>query len=67
MSELKVAEGISGMWFYHLSKHDHCLKALCGAKTMPTGVPKSSWGFRGHLNERYCKECERLAGQEQTP
>lgn len=57
----KVSEGIHGTWFYHLSTNEHSTLGLCGARTMHTSVPLSAWGGVGHLNERYCKECEKLA------
>lgn len=57
---LVIVEGISGTWFYHWAPKDRYVKALCGAQTMTTNCPPESWGFVGHLKERYCKECERL-------
>jgi hypothetical protein len=59
--ELKVAEGISGTWFYHLSCDEYSTRALCGERTMLTGVPLSAWGKRGHLNERWCDKCATAA------
>ena len=58
--DLKIVEGISGVWHYHLARDG---KALCGARTMPTGLRLNTWGFRSdHLHETYCRECESLAG-----
>lgn len=60
MSELKIAESVHGTWFYHLSRTEHSEKALCGARTMHTSIPLSTWGHIGHLNERYCADCWRI-------
>lgn len=65
-SALRVTEGIHGTWFYHLT-NDKDSESLCGERTMHSGMPLSSWGYRGHLNERYCLDCETLAGVEHTP
>lgn len=63
---LHITEGIYGMWFYHLSEQGENSKSLCGARTMHTSIPLSAWGFRGHLNERYCKQCEGLGADSAT-
>jgi hypothetical protein len=59
--DLNVVETIHGTWFYHIRDGDRG-PAICGYKdVMPTHVPlDAAWGYRGHLNERYCEECERL-------
>jgi hypothetical protein len=57
ISGIHVTEGIGGRWHYHLSKPGVNGTGLCGAKTMYTSVPLSSWGFKGHLNETYCQKC----------
>lgn len=54
---LHITEGISGAWFYHLSKADNKAMALCGARTMITAIPLTAWGARGHLKEGYCATC----------
>jgi len=56
---LKIVEGIAGYYFYHLSESGENGKpALCGNKeVMSTGLPLSSWGYVGHLKERYCSLC----------
>jgi hypothetical protein len=63
--EFQVVEGIHGTWFYHLARTQQPrLRALCSDEkpVMHTSAPLSSWGYKsGHLNERYCAECERLA------
>lgn len=62
--DLHVTEGVSGTYFYHLSAGGTNARALCGAQTMRTKIPLSSWGNKGHLNERYCAVCELLGGGE---
>jgi hypothetical protein len=60
---LKISEGISGVYFYHLSTAKHSERSLCGRRTMPTSIPIKAWGhYNGHLKERYCAECEKLGG-----
>jgi hypothetical protein len=27
---------------------------------MLTHIPVDTWGFKSHLNEKYCKKCEEL-------
>lgn len=58
--QLYIVEGVESMCYYHLSETGKSGQpALCGNKrVMNTGKPLSSWGKRGHLNEKYCKECE---------
>lgn len=53
-----LVEGIAGTWYYHLAQDG---KSLCGAKTMSTQVPLHTWGFKGHLNERYCSKCKEIS------
>lgn len=57
---LHVTEGVSGTWYYHLSAAGTNARGLCGAQTMHTAIPMACWGAKGHLNERYCGECQRL-------
>ena len=61
MADLRIVESRTGNWHYHLSDHLDGLVALCGTKTMHSYAPLDSWGFVGHLGERYCAECRRLA------
>ena len=56
-SELHVTEGVGGVWFYHLSVAETNARSLCGAQTMNTQIPLSSWGVRGHLKEGWCAKC----------
>ena len=60
---MQLVEGIAGHYVYHISETgENCKPALCGNKNvMKTGVRVSTWGMVSHLNEKYCKECERLA------
>lgn len=57
-----VTEGMSCTSFYHLSHPMTNATALCGAKTMNTGISLKSWGVRGHLNERWCSACAEKGG-----
>ena len=53
-----VTEGVGGTLMYHLSPEGTNSRSVCGAKTMHTSLPLSSWGVRSaHLNERYCQRC----------
>jgi hypothetical protein len=58
VKERTLVEGIHGTWHYHLS--DDGKTALCGAHVMVSDAPESTWGFVGHLNERYCKKCAEI-------
>jgi hypothetical protein len=61
-TELKIVEGIAGVYHYHLSETGkNGEPALCGNKrVMLTSLPLASWGKVGHLREKYCKECRDL-------
>ncbi len=56
-----ISEGVMGYFYYHISPNNTLTKSLCGKTVMPTQIPVNTWGIVGHLNERYCKECEKLA------
>jgi len=58
---IKMAEGVGGSWAYHLTRMPNATLALCGARTMPTLVPLSTWGMKSHLNQTYCTRCKALA------
>ena len=63
---MKVTEGISGYWHYHLSQ-DGKFTGLCGARTMDTSLKLEDWGLQNwgeHFPKRptFCKECDRLNG-----
>lgn len=60
---LKVAEGISGVHHYHLSRMPHSTMGLCGARTMATAVPLGAWGVATHPHEHYCERCTALLAE----
>lgn len=57
---LRIVEGVAGMWHYHLADSaGHPSKSLCGKRTMATGAPLDSWGFKPtHMPTSYCAECD---------
>lgn len=61
---MKVTEGISGYWHYHLSHDNSPTYSLCGARVMPTEMPLDNWKvpFGEHFPKRptFCKECDKL-------
>jgi hypothetical protein len=64
--QFQIVEGIGGHWHYHLAPVDQSAAiALCGAMTMSTAAPLSSWGYKPtHIPTSYCETCEQLARQE---
>ena len=65
---LRIVEGVSGVWFYHLRDDDqrelHLKPALCGKQVMGTKTPLSYWGktpANHHIPEKWCKVCPRVA------
>jgi hypothetical protein len=59
--KLTITEGIESVWHYHFSNEKTPTIALCGAQTMRTLLPISSWGHvDSHINQKYCKLCQRL-------
>lgn len=65
---LCITEGMHGTHHYHLSRVRPATAgkralaepvALCGARVMATELPLTTWGYRGHLEERYCASCAR--------
>ena len=64
LPELRVVEGVEGMFRYHLATQDQ-MKAVCDPerRVMHTSIPLSTWGFRGHLKEKYCAQCEAEAAR----
>lgn len=64
MGDLKITEGVAGMWHYHLSCADTPFVALCGARVMGTAMPIDHWRkkFGEHFPKRptWCAECEKL-------
>jgi hypothetical protein len=61
-NQFMITEGVHGYFHYHISYVDTFSKSLCGKNetTMWTDIPMDTWGFRGHLKERYCKECKEI-------
>lgn len=61
---MKITEGISGYWHYHLSRDSEPFTAICGAKVMGTEMPLTSWKvpFGEHFPKRptFCKTCDEL-------
>lgn len=59
---LKVTEGVSGMYHYHLSEAHRTSRALCGAMTMGTSIPLEGWKvpFGEHFSKRptWCEKCD---------
>lgn len=64
-SRLRVAEGISGNFYYHLRRPDDHF-GLCGDRVMRTSIPVSAWGTKSHLNERWCSRCATTAVEIET-
>lgn len=60
-----VVEGIAGVWSYHRAADELGHRSLCGRLTMPTKIPLSIWGHVGHLPERWCDECKKLAEEKE--
>lgn len=64
-AELQVAEGIAGLFLYHLRKPgEH--RSLCDVQVMLTHIPLSAWGVRTHINERWCSKCRGIADGGQS-
>lgn len=61
-ARLRLVEDVSGRWSYHLARGDE-MKAICSTSRpmMYTGVPLTAWGYRDHIPSTYCRECERVA------
>jgi len=56
--DISIHENLSGNFFYHIAKND---VPLCGkTNTMRRQIPLAAWRVATHLNERYCKECEKI-------
>ena len=64
---LKVTEGVSGVWHYHLSEAHRVSRGLCGARTMATAIQLKDWKipFGEHFPKRptWCEKCDRAAMQ----
>jgi hypothetical protein len=63
--ELKITEGIAGLWHYHLSDASKPYRGLCGAQVMHTAIMLQDWRvpFGEHFPKKpsWCAECERLS------
>jgi len=60
--EYKIRESMYSSFFYHLALNGN---AICGENmTMGTRLSLETWGQTSHLNERYCKKCEKIKNNE---
>lgn len=56
--EIRIGESFHVHYRYHLYRHGDGWKALCGAEVMDRNLTDLTlWGFKSHLNERYCDTC----------
>lgn len=63
--DLVITEGVASVYFYHLSEPERKTVSLCGAQTMHTSLPLSSWGFKSkHIPEGYCETCQTLGSSD---
>lgn len=64
VTSLRISEGVSGLWHYHLSGSELSLRGLCGRSTMTTSIPLRAWRvpFGEHFPKRptWCERCEEL-------
>jgi len=60
---LEVKEGVEGYYRYHLAAGPDFV-SLCGARVMGTSIPRSAWGSKSHLNEKWCEKCKALAATD---
>jgi len=66
LTALKVMEGISGLWHYHLSRPE-AVVGLCGARVMPCSLALSDWkGAQTPAQfpkaATYCPACDAARG-----
>jgi hypothetical protein len=64
---LRVVEGVSGVWFYHLQheKNEPGL-SLCGKQVMRRDIRLDYWGKTPknyHIPEKWCTRCPEIAEQ----
>ena len=60
---LKIVEGVEGIWHYHLSETGkNGQPSLCGNKdVMFTQLPLRCWKMPGgHIPMSYCKKCDEI-------
>jgi hypothetical protein len=69
-ARLKLVEGISGVWRYHLSESSGTGPALCGnTQVMATMIPLSNWMDKrpSHIPSSYCKACDGVLKARSAP
>lgn len=66
MNDFMMVEEVYGNWFYHIAYKDFFTHPICGMDiiTMQTSIPMSTWGFVGHIRERYCDACKKKYDEE---
>lgn len=62
MQDLRVTEGVSGLWHYHLSRPGEYL-GLCGARVMNSSLALSDWKLARNSDHMpksatYCAKCD---------
>lgn len=62
MNQLRITEGVSGLWHYHLSLPDQ-YQGLCGARVMNSNLLLSDWNLAknpAHFPKgaTYCAKCD---------
>lgn len=71
MDALKITEGVSGLWHYHLSLPTNPSRGICGALVMRTSIPRDDWGlpFGEHFPKRptWCAKCAERAQEKAIP
>jgi hypothetical protein len=60
--DLRVTEGVSGLWHYHFSKPGEYV-GLCGTSVMNSGLKLADWKVAenpSHMPKRatYCRTCD---------
>lgn len=62
MRDFMITEEAPGFWHYHISYKETFTKPLCGKDmtTMWTNLLMNTWGFEGHLREKYCPDCKEI-------
>lgn len=65
---LRIVEGVSGVWFYHLQSED-CAPglSLCHKQVMKRELRLSYWGKTPknyHIPEKWCTQCPEIAERQ---
>jgi hypothetical protein len=62
MRDVMITEEAPGYYHYHISYVEDYIRPVCGKDmiTMWTHIPMNTWGCKGHLKEKYCKECKEI-------